>query len=132
MTKEVRFRAAYDNRATGGSRHGMDMSLILKGQRGAVEAVIYTGWYPPEMQEKEIGWQGPIMGPVIFHTYYHRDANSMDDEEGQPCTILNAPCFGRWSSLMHEEEQKVLEALISGGDEAVWAKLQEIYNRIEL
>ena len=124
MEKEVRFRAAYDHRDKNYSVHGMDVSLVLKGQRGAVEAVIWTNWYLDGSHHE------PKVGVVIFHSplpEFDNDPWPFRDEVADDCTILNGPCY-RSAGLGSEEEREVLDALISGGDDAVWAKLQEFYD----
>ena len=47
----VKIAPAFDHVAQGGGRHGVTMSFVLKGQKGAVQFVLFTNWFLPECQE---------------------------------------------------------------------------------
>ena len=55
MEKIVKFYPAFDRRKDPKGNygiHGVDMRMILKGDKGAVQFVLYTNWHLPHVQEE--------------------------------------------------------------------------------
>jgi hypothetical protein len=120
--------------------HGLDLTLIAKGPEGAITARVGTGWMlrplagryvrssgpqaRHELPGVDAGLHGgyPTGGPVVSHV-----PTRLKDwwQSSGPCDVLGLDeCFGDIGYLVGDD---VLKALIEGGDEAAFAKLDEIY-----
>jgi hypothetical protein len=130
MTWDKRIQMVTNN----ANNEGLKMSFQFKGQRGAVEAIIYTRWKPEKNRLNTSGasfsyWPPPRMGPVLFHSPIPLGwpGDEIWDGIAEECGIIGGPCY-IWSGLLSEREAVVLEALIEGGEDAVWSELAEMYN----
>lgn len=106
-----------------GGSHGIgsvDMRMVLKGPLGAVQFVLYTGWYLDETPRLR------PLEPMAADLGYHSPKPRYESQYSMgPCTYLNdEPCFYDGSSLNAEEPWRILR--YEGGD-AVWAYLREYY-----
>jgi hypothetical protein len=144
--REVRFSPSYDHRDEPGHKGcgSVIITFVLAGPLGAISADISTGW----LSRPYLGRIYPIHinGPLTPRAtkpgvdllaghdtlrsagvYSHCTENRRPDYWYGPddCTILGAPCFGAKGYTIGDE---FVEALVSGGDEAAWAWLEEIYN----
>jgi hypothetical protein len=54
MERIVEFNPAYDKRDSDPSKnygiHGVNLRMILKGTKGAIQFVVYTNWHLPHVQ----------------------------------------------------------------------------------
>ena len=142
--REITFLPAYDKRSDDPNKnygiHGVEMRWILKGEKGAVQFLVYTNWYLPHVVEHLIGakysYQSskifsaskvsalflPMAADVGYHSPkpFYEGQISMED-----CPFLDSKlCYYDGSGLLAEEYFKVLT---EEGDEAVWKKMEEYY-----
>jgi hypothetical protein len=116
LEHSVRFEKGYDcirfecindspscKHGSGGThgKHGMNISFIVKGDEGAIQFVIYTGWIPQHAKKSTIG------------TLNIRKWSVMDVMPADLLT-LNA--------------ELPMYVLVNGGDEALWKYLEDYYH----
>jgi hypothetical protein len=86
--------------------------MVLKGEAGAVQFVVYTDWYPPHVQEER----------MVDHR------QSVVASMG-PCEYLDGrECYYDGSGLRADEW--VRDLLIKRGSDAIWEALTEEYKRL--
>lgn len=123
--KRVKFHPAWDQRDSDPNHNygirDVHLRFSLIGDKGAVQLLMATGWYLPELQ---ISCQ-----PVGHHIGIHSYVPTFDDQEisQEKCDLLpckNGKCF---YGAMYCESDRLVNELIKHGDNAVWKKLKEIY-----
>ena len=144
MERIVKFERGYDcikfecannspscQPGSGGShgQHGLNIRFIVKGSRGAVQFLLYTGWLPQHVKRGPVGlhivdWGGKFMmaADLGFHslTPRYEDHASMG-----PCEVLDGKdCYYDGSGLNAND---AMYALVNGGDDALWSFLEEYY-----
>jgi hypothetical protein len=126
---------AYDKRNPDPTKnygiHSAELKMVLKGELGAVQFLLYTGWYlehvarelySNQRRDYEYSYFTPQPADLGYHSTTPR-------YEGQPpsdeCEYLEGkPCYYDGSSL---NARKPYELLITLGSEAVWKYLEEYY-----
>jgi hypothetical protein len=142
MEKIVEFIPAFDKRNSDPSKnygiHGVDLRMILKGDKGAVQFVVYTNWHLPhvqkEMNRKVLGQDelyvetilNPMPADLGYHSFY-----PMYEGQGicsESCDYLDGkPCYYDGSGLNAERMYKVL---LEKGSDGVWRELEDYYNKL--
>ncbi len=137
--KRIEFHPAYDRRHEDPNKnygiHGVTMLWLLIGPKGAIQFVVYTGWHLPEVRDEleakflknpdEVGLR--IRRPMPADLGYHSpvpmyaDQGMMTDD----CDVLGGVCYYDGSGLQAEG---VFELLVREGGDAVWNRLEEVYN----
>ena len=134
------FRPAFDKRHKDPSKnygiHGMDCVMVLKGKKGAVHFVWYTGILLPETTKEQIKRHGigafvfkhsgepinPMGADVGYHSPTPRYEGQTSNEN---CEYLNGkPCYTDGSGL---RAKKFMEILIREGSDKIWEMLEEDY-----
>ena len=130
--KLIEFDPAYVKRHTDPSKnygiHCLTLRMVLKGEKGAVQFVLYTGWFLPhvreELQFKERFLSEPLPADVGYHS-------PMPMYEGQKsiieqCAYLDGhPCYYDGSALTAE---KAFDILVEQGGDGVWKYLEDYYH----
>ena len=125
--RTISFKPGYKCEVSGGKshgQHGMDMIFMLKGSKGVIQFVAYTGWpadwqefnYPPT-QKIDI-----LPADLGYHSYepQYEGQTSMGK-----CSWLNdKECYYDGSGLQAYEAFKVF---VSKGEEALWDLMEERY-----
>jgi len=146
MERIVEFNPAFDKRKDPKGNygiHGGNMRMLLKGDKGVVQFLLYTNWHLPhvsdELDNKILmdGRQGKLSeySFSIFHPLpadlgYH---SSVPQYEGQSiasdsCEYLDGkPCYYDGSGLGAE---RIYEVLLKEGSDGVWRELEDYYNMI--
>lgn len=127
LERIIIFEPAYDKRDPNPSKnygvHGVNIRMVLKGKKGAVQFLLYTSWMLPEIR-KEFPQKEPM--PVDFG--YHSPKPMYEDQgiTSESCEYLDGqPCYYDGSSLYSET---VFDRLCREGDTAVWEELEIYYN----
>jgi hypothetical protein len=143
----VEFTPAYDRRDADPKKnygiHGVDLRMVLKGEEGAVQFALSTGWYLPETVGSEpgdwgihsqyskalhshaIGLLHPMPTDLGYHSRTPRYEGHLQSDE---CPYLDgAPCYYDGSTL---NAWHPFEALIRGGHEGLWAYLENYYAEV--
>jgi hypothetical protein len=137
LKRAVQFRPAFDKRHRDPSKnygiHGVDMRFIVSDERGAVQFVVYTNWHLPHVRDESASKAADIgdpdyvklmFAPMAADLGYHSPVARYDGQKpiDEACEYLGGrPCFYDGSSLQAE---RILDTLISEGDEAVWALME--------
>ena len=114
--------------------HGAELRMVLKGELGATQFVLYTNWHLPHVTEEllhrpykdELDIKVrflPLPADVGYHSptpLYEGQAVCSDH-----CEYLDGkPCYYDGSGLFAEE---VYKKLVEGGSDEVWKILEERY-----
>ena len=104
--------------------HGSSMRLTfyVKGNSGAVQFLILTGWRVPYRDRRE-GYSGLMPADLGYHAkkpQYEDQSLMMDD-----CEYTDGPCYYDGSSLNAE---KPYEILVTKGEDALWEFLESYYH----
>lgn len=124
-TRIVEIDPSFDKRKSGYGIRSAMLRMILKGDEGAVQFVMSTGWY---LESINLGL-GSMRDPMGFDLGYHSPKPMYEDQGNvmDDCPYLDGkPCYYDGSSLRAMEVTKLL---IEKGHEAVWAYLEEEYDR---
>lgn len=147
MERIIKFNPAWDKRDPDTSKnygiHGVELAMVLKGCKGAVQFILFTNWHLPHVAEeldkrllKEAG-QGKLneysfctMHPLPADLGYH---SLIPIYEGQSiisdsCEYLDGKCCYYDGSGL--EAEKIYEVLLKEGSDGVWRELEDYYNNI--
>lgn len=147
MEKIVEFAPAFDKRNPDPSKnygiHGVELRMILKGDKGAVQFVLYTNWHLPHVQQELVtkchrqGGPSLIGGspwcsnePMPADLGYHSPIPRYDGQGicTESCGYLDGkPCYYDGSGL---NAKKVYEVLLEKGSDGVWEYLQDFYDEL--
>lgn len=128
--RTITFGAAWDKRDPNPSKnygvHGVDLRFVLKGAKGAVQFVLYTGWMLPhvtkEFEAKGLKMTNPLPADLGYHSHVpmYEGQSVIEDH----CSYIGGPCYYDGSGLNAEP---VFDTLLSEGSDGVWRKLEEYY-----
>ena len=121
MKRITEFTPAYDKRDVNPNKnygiHGVNMKMVLKGERGAVQFVLYTGWHLPHVAEEHRA-KGYYAEPLPADLGYHSPLPMYGGDEpiDQECEYLDGkPCYYDGSGMMAERIFGVLTEKGSDG-----------------
>lgn len=148
MKREIRFREGYDcirfnckfnikecvpNGGGSHGKHGLEICFYVKGDKGAVQFVLSTGWLPQKVSQDTIGVRRfkasspmqeffPMPVDLGYHSYKpHYEGQKPLDK----CDLLDGkPCYYDGSGLNCND---AFYALLNGGDKALWEFLEQYY-----
>ncbi len=121
--KSVTFQPAFDKTHSDPAKNygiqGVYLQFVLKGEKGATQFVLFTGWYLPETK---CDLRDPLPADLGYHS-------PVPQYEGQPhdkeCNILGeGGCYYDGSAL---NARPVFERLLREGSEGVWDALEKEY-----
>lgn len=133
----IRFECIYGSNQCipggGGShgRHGLEIRFVVKGEEGAVQFLLFTGWMPQYAELNEISfrsvddWGGKFMMPADLG--YHSKTPLYADHTAthDACEFCDGqPCYYDGSGLNAND---AMYALVNGGDDGLWKFLEEYY-----
>ncbi len=140
MERIIELTPAYDKRNPDPSKNygiqGVSMRMVLKGDKGAVQFLLFTNWMLPHIYKE---WKGTKYDDLTIECRYKPMAADLGYHslspiyEGQTtisdkCEYLDGkPCYYDGSGLNAE---KVFDILVREGGEAVWKFLENYYNEI--
>jgi len=147
MERIIKFNPAWDKRDPDPSKnygiHGVELAMILKGDQGAVQFVVYTNWHLPhvkeELDEKLLKGAGQgnlnnylfcIIHPLPADLGYHSPIPTYEGQSiiSDSCEYLNGnPCYYDGSGL---EAERIYEILLNEGSDGVWRELEDYYKTI--
>lgn len=135
----VQFLPAYDKRNIDPNKnygiHGVTLRMILKGNEGAVQFLLFTNWQLPHVQEEMDGRIPSHDFPYLHHKPLPADLgyhSSRPMYEGQTkmngkCDVLGGECYYDGSGVAAE---RIFHVLCAEGDAGVWRELGKYYNEI--
>lgn len=130
MERILSIKPAWDKRSADPAKnygiHGMEFRFVLRGERGAVQFLFYSGTYLRHIERERLGkvetigcrWMGVDVG-------YHSPVPQYTGQTSTPCDLLPGhECYYDGSSLAAES---VAEEYVSKGPDAVWTHLLGVY-----
>lgn len=135
--KIITFSPAYDGRDSDPKKnygiYGVDLRFVLKGEKGAVQFVLFTNWQLPHVTEEFLGKRiGDLLDikvrflPLPADVGYHSLKPMYKGQKPtKNCPYLDGkPCYYDGSGLRAKD---VYEILLEKGSEGVWNELKEYY-----
>ena len=132
FVKEIVFEPAFDRTSEGYGIRAVSMRWLLKGSKGVMQFLVFTGWHLPLvgerlfMNEKDLGSYNPF-APVGADVGYHSPEPMYKGQEQimDSCPYLDGkPCYYDGSGLAAD---RLLNLLIEKGGDAVWENLEQRY-----
>jgi hypothetical protein len=136
LKRSTEFRAAFDRRDPDPSKnygiHGVELKMLVRGSKGAIQFVVYTNWHLPHVTEE--------LDNKLDRRFSHLSCHPMPSDlgyhspvplyEGQTsmgeCKYLDGKeCYYDGSTTNAE---KVFEVLVRDGGEACWKELEDYYH----
>ena len=137
MEKITKFFPAWDKRNVNPGKnygiHGVELLMALKGEKGAVEFVVYTNWHLPHVQNELLAKCNDQLSircsffPDSANLGYHSKKQQYEEQQisSSECEYCDGqPCYCDGSGLASE---KVFVLLVEEGSDAVWKFLEEYY-----
>ena len=117
---------------SGGSHgvHGLTIRFVSKGEAGAVQFVLYTGWLPQYVKADNIGYRNvreKAHEPMPSDLGYHSKTPRYDGQTAieYACEFCDGKlCYYDGSGLNAND---AFYALVNGGDDALWTFLDAYY-----
>ena len=132
MERIIKLEAGYDKRDPDPNKnygiHGVNLRMVLKGSKGAVQFLLYTGWMVPSA--RETGGYSETAKYIPADLGYHSlmPMRDSDTPMSEPCEFLDGkPCYYDGSSLA---AGRIFNVLTEEGDEGVWRELTAYYAEI--
>ena len=133
MERIVEFYPAYDKRDSDPTKnygiHGVDLRMVLKGERGAVQFVLYTDWQLPHVAAEHKA-RGLHLEPLPADLGFHSPVPMYDGDEAieSACAYLDGkPCFYDGSGLAAD---RIFSVLRAEGSDGVWRELEAYYTDV--
>ena len=131
MERITEIEPAWDKRSADPNKNygisAVTLRFVLKGELGAVQFVIFTGWYLPEIRDEKGLSLTSIRTPMAYDLGYHSPKPMYDGQQKmtEKCPCLNGkPCYYDGSTLNAEP---VLDIMVRQGGEAMWKELENAY-----
>ena len=140
LTRSIDFTPAFDRRDKDPNKnygiHGVDLLFHLKGPKGAVTLVVYTNWHLPHVTEEFVNDCAKYGSSADIHAKFlpyaaelcvHHLTPCYPGHNSQPCNLNpDKICY---PSFYYSDAKDYLNVLISQGQEALWTKLTELYEK---
>jgi hypothetical protein len=129
LERIIEITPAFDRRHADPSKnygvHGCDLRMVVKGKKGAMQFVLYTGWMLPHVAE-EFTSKGFRMEPLPADVGYHSPVPMYENQAPMgECPFVDGHiCYYDGSGLYAEKAFKVL---LEGGSDALWKFLENEY-----
>ena len=112
---------------SGGShgKHGMEIRFISKGPDGAVQFLLFTGWFP---QSGDIDIKDAYAMAADLGYHSKKPQYSGQSVMSESCEYCDGkPCYYDGSGLQAED---AFYTLLNGGDKALWKFLDQYYDYV--
>ena len=148
LIHDIIVQPSYDYRdieegPTARGAHGMVLSFILRGPKGAISFDLGTDWMAHPLKQT-FNWSAPkpwdrsdIPGldynqEKIFHSPMTQGcySHSLTKDRGywsgpSECNILGVPCYGDGGYMVAD---RVLAAMVAEGSEGLWREMRHLYD----
>lgn len=137
MKRKIYFSPAFDKRDPDPSKnygtHGVDIRFVMSDEKGAIQFLLYTNWQLPHIAEKQ--YKDPsipkwMLRPMPADIGYHSPKPIYEGQGimAESCEYLDGrPCYYDGSSL---QADVYFDVLVTGGDEALWNKMEEYHKEL--
>jgi len=136
LTRKIVFEPAYDKTSVYPAKnfgiHSVEIRFYLIGEAGAVQFVLYTGWYKSLIAEtspkdwsldvSDATIRPPLPADLGFHSrvpMYEGHSVTTDN-----CPLINTKCYYDGSGL---NAYKAFAILVHDGSERLWEFLETYY-----
>jgi hypothetical protein len=143
MERIIKFNPAFDERNENPRKnygiHGVDLRMILKGEHGAVQFVLYTNWHLPHVQKEideriksniKVPYILDVSRPLPADKGYHSKTQMYEGQE----IVTNSCEYCDGQSCYYDgsgsEAEELFEILLREGSEGVWEELERYYNSL--
>jgi hypothetical protein len=146
MERITKFIPAFDKRNPDPNKnygiHGVELVMVLKGELGAVQFVLYTNWNLPHVTEELIEkrlqkalppstlsiYDFTLFTPQPADLGYHSLIPKYEEQvKRDNCPYLDGkPCYYNGSGL---NAQRIYDILLYSGSDGVWKELEEFYEQ---
>lgn len=136
LKREFEISAAYDKRPKYG-QHCAEFRFYVKGPKGAVQFVLFTGWYPSLIPTPDKDWRelstvlklGKHDAPMPADLGYHSPVPRYEDQSlMDPCHVLpEGKCYYDGSSL---NASRIFSIMVHQGGDAMWKALEDYYAEV--
>jgi hypothetical protein len=116
---------------SGGSHgsHGLSIRFVVKGEEGAVQFLLYTGWLPQHslcsFGFRDCDFSGSYSFLPADLGYHSKTPKYKDQMMFKNCPYCDGElCYYDGSSLNAND---AMYTLVNGGDEALWEFLDQFY-----
>lgn len=123
-----------------GSCGGMSLYFLYRGKKGVTQFVVFTDWIPweprptssnayigPEYRNRPRESVSP-MYPMAADLGYHSPKRVWQDQPSRECDVLpQKRCYYDGSGL---NAQPVLVEFLYDGEEAMWKRLEDYYQKV--
>jgi hypothetical protein len=133
----VEMTPAFDRRNSDPSKnygiHGVELRMVLKGERGATQFLLYTNWQLPHVT-REFDERKPFRSefphlmchPLPADLGYHSPVPLYQGQEKMSaCEYVEGGCYYDGSSTNAE---RIYNVLLREGSAGVWRELEAYYN----
>lgn len=144
LQRVIEFSPAWDKRNSNPRKdygiHGVELLMVVAGEKGAVQFKVFTNWNLRSVQEEldqrllnhaAAGSLDKYFVSALYHPMgadlgYHAKLPQYEDHQpiDNDCKWTGGPCYYDGSGLRADE---VLQLLIEQGSDAVWKRLEEEY-----
>ena len=128
MKKEIHFEPGYDKRSTGHGIHGMCIRFLLIGEKGVIQFLISTDWFPESVDRNKLTGLNDLY-PIPTDIGYHSLTPIYEGQKtyGECMYFDGRVCYYDDSRLQAIEVYKLL---LRDGHEGVWKVLTEKYESL--
>ncbi len=130
LERIVKFYPAFDKRDPNPTKnygiHCVDLLMLVKGDAGAVQFKLFTGWYLPHvMKEQEARRDHLFCAPLPADLGYHSLLPHYEGHEPFGCEwVETGQCYYDGSGLNAE---RIFQVLLVEGSDGVWRELEQYY-----
>lgn len=134
MNRIINFWPAFDKRSNEPGKdygiHGVELSMVLKGELGAISFLLFTNWHLPHVAEgleKKVPHDSIMYKPLPADISYHSPKPLYEYQEAaseNPCKYIGVPCYCDGSTL---NAQHYFNVLVAQGDECFWQEMEKYY-----
>lgn len=138
LKREFVITPGYDRRPEYG-QHCAEMRFYVKGEKGVVQFILFTGWYPCIIPKPDAPWQelcmpiklDPLDHPMPADLGYHSLApihNWQTSPTYTDCSLLDQrACYYDGSGL---NCYRIFSVMVHEGGERMWEELEKFYAEV--
>jgi hypothetical protein len=109
----------------GHGRHGMNIRWILRGPKGAITFLVFTGWLPGR---EEMGLDAGAHSPMAADLgYYARVSQYEGNFAREDCECTGGTCYYDGSGMAASD---LFKRFTTEGEAAIWAALASRYDSL--
>lgn len=128
MERITIFTPAFDGRDPAPDKNygirGVELRMVLKGERGATQFVLHTNWMLPSVRKPFEKPLPPL--PADFGYHSRTPLCGQSSTKMEKCDYFEDGCYYDGSTYQAE---KIFDILTTKGDKGVWEALEKLYKQ---